>query len=98
MEVIEVAPTRRRMKLVSQRWVFVGLVVENRHESALEIQKLLTEHGDAVLGRLGVPLPEVGVSAIGLILDGSQAHADVLTGELRKLNNIQVSTSSLTSE
>lgn len=80
-----------------QRWAFVGIVVEDRHESALAIQELLTEYGDAVLGRLGVPLPEIGVSAIGLILDGSRAHADVLTDKLRELSGVHISASSVTS-
>ncbi|NLN18178.1 MAG: CopG family transcriptional regulator [Firmicutes bacterium] len=80
---------------MTQRWSFVGMVVKDRHESALRIQDLLTTYGDVVLGRLGVPLPEAGISAIGLILNGEQERTALLTEKLRELDGVYVSTSSV---
>lgn len=75
-----------------QRWGFVGLVIDNRQESAVAIQELLTEYGDIIMGRMGVPLRGMHVCAISLIVNGSSEHTEVLAEKLAQLPGVSVST------
>lgn len=72
-----------------QRWCFMGLVVDNRRESAPGIQELLTEYGHIIMGRMGVPLRGQHVCAISLIVDGSSAEAGELETKLAELPGVE---------
>jgi putative iron-only hydrogenase system regulator len=75
----------------------IGIIVENQRESAIEIQKLLSEFSDIIIGRMGVPDKEDDISAISVIVRGSNERISSLSGKLGKLENIYVK-SALTSK
>jgi putative iron-only hydrogenase system regulator len=68
----------------------VGIVVERRKEAAPLVNQLLTEFGEIVVGRLGVPYREVGVSVIALIVDGTTDEIGALTGRLGQIQGVVV--------
>ncbi|QCX33363.1 CopG family transcriptional regulator [Caloramator sp. E03] len=67
----------------------VGIVVEN-FESASRVNEILHEHAEIIIGRMGVPYREKGVSVISLIVDGSTDDISALTGKLGKVNGVNV--------
>ncbi|MCX4362938.1 MAG: CopG family transcriptional regulator [Clostridia bacterium] len=68
----------------------IGIVLKRDKSSALAIQNLLSSYGDIIVGRMGVPDKESGVSAISVIVKGTNEEISALTGKLGKLDNIYV--------
>ncbi len=73
----------------------VGIVVEDRNV-APEVQKLLSEYSDIILGRTGIPDRESGFSAISVVVKGTVEEISALTGKLGKIEKVFVK-SALTS-
>ena len=67
----------------------IGIVVENRGVVS-DVQNLLSEFSEIILGRMGIPDRESGISAISLIIKGSVEEISALTGKLGKIRNISV--------
>ena len=72
----------------------VGIVVKGDRQIAVDLQKVLTDFSDIIVGRMGVPRGEI--SAISLIVEGSVERVSALTGKLGKFPEISVK-SALTS-
>ncbi|SKA75653.1 putative iron-only hydrogenase system regulator [Caloramator quimbayensis] len=67
----------------------VGIVVEE-FESAGRVNEILHEHAEIIIGRMGIPYRERGVSVISLIVDGSTDDISALTGKLGKVKGVNV--------
>ncbi len=74
----------------------VGIVIEGNRDVAMEVQKILSENGDMILGRMGIPDREDNISAISLIVKGERERISALTGKLGRLERVNVK-SALTS-
>lgn len=74
----------------------VGIVIEGNRDVAMEVQKILSENGDIILGRMGIPAREDNISAISLIVKGESERISALTGKLGRLERVNVK-SALTS-
>ncbi|ADQ03714.1 NikR nickel binding protein [Caldicellulosiruptor owensensis OL] len=68
----------------------IGIVVDNRKEVADKLNKILTEHGDIIVGRMGIPYKERGLCVISLIVDGTTDEIGALTGKLGSLSGVKV--------
>ena len=66
--------------------VIIG--IENR-ESAPSVNTIISKHSDIVIGRLGLPRTE-GMSLINLVVEGTTDEIGSLTGQLGKLDGIEV--------
>lgn len=66
----------------------VGIVIEGDREVSVELQKILTQFGDIIVGRMGVP--RNGVNAIALIVEGSVERISALTGKLGRFPGVSV--------
>ena len=69
---------------------FVGLIIEDREESAATVNTLLSEFGDIILARTGVPCPERNCSAITLVVDATTDQLGSLTGRLGRIRGVSV--------
>ncbi|HML46946.1 MAG TPA: iron-only hydrogenase system regulator [Clostridia bacterium] len=74
---------------MAKRLGFIGIVVERR-EQAPRVNALLSEYGDMILGRIGVPSHEHNMAVIGLVVEGSNERIGALTGKLGNLPGIVV--------
>ena len=74
----------------------VGIVIEGNRDVGMEVQKILSENGDIILGRMGIPDREDNISAISLIVKGESERISALTGKLGRLERVNVK-SALTS-
>ena len=61
----------------------IGIVIEDKNV-VIELQRLLSEFGDIIIGRMGVP--RENVSAISLIVEGTTERISALTGKLGQMN------------
>lgn len=75
---------------MKKRLGFVGLIIEDREKNAAGVNALLSDYGDLILARTGVPCPERNCSAITLIVDASTDELGSLTGKLGRLAGISV--------
>lgn len=66
--------------------VIIG--IENR-EAAPSVNAILSKHSDIIIGRLGLPRHE-GMSLINLVVEGTTDEIGSLTGQLGKLDGIEV--------
>lgn len=80
---------------MSKRLGVVGIVVENR-ESVPEVQSVLSNFADILMGRMGIPDRDSGFSAISVFVKGTLEEISAMTGKLGKIKNISVK-SALTS-
>lgn len=67
----------------------VIILVESR-ESVSEINKVISEHSDIVIGRQGIPSYDRSRSIISLVFEGSTDQIGALTGKLGRLDGIKV--------
>lgn len=76
---------------MEKRLALIGIIVEDLAESA-GVNALLHEYGESIVGRLGVPYRERGVSIISVIIDAPSDAISTLTGKLGQLAGVQVKT------
>jgi putative iron-only hydrogenase system regulator len=70
----------------------VAIIIEDRHQSAGSVNQILSEYGDIIAGRMGLPYRQRGVSIIALIVDGSTDEIGAMTGKLGSLSGVSVKT------
>lgn len=67
----------------------IGIVVEDL-KKAKKVNNILHEHSEIVVGRMGVPYRERGISVISLIVDGSSDEISAMTGKLGNIDCVSV--------
>ncbi len=65
------------------------ILIEDKQEIAL-LNQIISRHSDIIIGRQGLPLRDYQINIISLILDGTSDQISSLTGQLGRLNGIQV--------
>ncbi|HIU82558.1 MAG TPA: CopG family transcriptional regulator [Candidatus Faecicola pullistercoris] len=75
----------------------IGIIVKRNRETALEVQKLLSDYGNIIMGRMGVP-GENGISAISVIVKGTNEEISALTGKLGRLDKVSVKSALISAE
>jgi putative iron-only hydrogenase system regulator len=75
---------------VEKRLGTISIIAVRKSAPVTIINELISEFGDEIIGRLGLPYPERGVNVITLITDTSVERLSALTGKLGKLPGVQV--------
>lgn len=73
------------------RIAVIAIIVEDREKSE-EINQLLHEYGEYIVGRMGVPYRSKKLSIISVILDAPQEKISALSGKLGMLQGISSKT------
>lgn len=68
----------------------ITIIITNRIAQAAQVNAILGEHGDAIIGRMGIPCALRGLNIIALIVHASTDEIGALTGKLGALKGIQV--------
>lgn len=76
---------------MQKRLGVAGIVVENLG-AAEEVNAILHEFSGIIVGRMGIPYRERGVSIISIILDGTSDEISALTGRLGRVSQVSVKT------
>ena len=67
----------------------VGIVVEDL-ESANSVNSILHDYSEIIVGRMGIPYREKGISVISIIVDGTTDEISAMTGKLGKIKSVSV--------
>ena len=73
------------------RLALIGIIVSNR-DSVEQLNKLLSQYGDYILGRMGIPYRQKGVSVISVVLDAPANEISSLSGKLGMLPGVSTKT------
>lgn len=69
------------------RVAVIGVVVENR-DSIDELNSILHDFSDYIIGRMGLPYKERNINLISIAVDAPQDVISALSGKIGNLNGI----------
>lgn len=75
----------------NNRVAIISVIVEDT--SATEkLNALLHEYGSGIIGRMGLPYREKGISVISVVMDAPQESINALTGKLGMIKGVSAKT------
>jgi putative iron-only hydrogenase system regulator len=75
---------------MEKRVGFVGIIIHDRKKWAEEVNKALSEFGEIIVVRTGVPHVRNECSVIMLVVDATTDQVGSLTGKLGALSGVSV--------
>lgn len=72
--------------------VAVAAIIVESHDSVEPLNKLLHEYAPYIIGRMGIPYKEKGISIISIAIDAPQNIISALTGKIGRLPGITTKT------
>jgi len=75
---------------MQKRLGIIGIIIQDRGKAAATVNGILSEYGDLIVGRMGLPFRDRGVSIIDLIIEATTDQVGALTGKLGMLDGVQV--------
>jgi len=75
---------------MDKRLGFVGIIIEQREDNAQKVNELLTEYGDIIVARQGVPYKDRGCNVITLVVDTDTDEIGKLSGKLGNIPGVSV--------
>lgn len=78
------------MAVMAESRIAVAAVIVEDLESARAVNDVLHKFSGLIVGRLGIPYRERGVSVISVVLDGTADEISALTGQLGKISGVTV--------
>lgn len=79
-----------RCSPLQKRLGFIGIIVEERNLRASEVNELLTNYGELIVARTGVPYSRRGCAVISLVVDATTDQIGELTGRLGSIPDVSV--------
>jgi len=73
------------------RIAIIGIIIEDPDASE-QINRLLHEYGDYIVGRMGVPYRQRNVNIICIVLDAPNDVINTLAGKIGKVRNVSAKT------
>ena len=73
------------------RIAVIGIVVEEERSVEL-LNEILHEYRDAIIGRMGIPYRQKGISIISIAVDAPQDTISALSGKIGRLDGITAKT------
>ena len=68
----------------------VSVIVTSRKEQAHDINDILSNYGDIIIGRMGLPYPSKKINIISLIVHGTTDRIGAMTGKLGLIDGVMV--------
>lgn len=76
---------------MEKRVAVMSIIVE-KNESAELLNSVLHHYGEYIIGRMGIPYREKGVSVISVVIDAPQDMISALSGKIGNLDGVTVKT------
>ena len=73
------------------RVAILGIIVEN-NAVICDIQNLLSEYSDFIIGRMGIPYKQKDIRIVSVVLDASVDTINALTGKIGKIEGVSAKT------
>lgn len=74
---------------MDKRIAVAGIIIEDI-EAVEQVNNVLHKYGSIIIGRLGLPYRERGVSVISVIIDADPDEISALTGAIGKIPGVSV--------
>lgn len=72
------------------RIAVVGIVIEKDRRASSKVNEILSEYGDYIVGRMGVPDKNIDVYCISVIIKATTEIISAMTGKLGRIENVTV--------
>ncbi len=69
---------------------FVGIIIEDRKKVAPKVNEVLTQYGDGIIARTGLPYRERHCNVITLVVEMTTDEVGALTGKLGTIDGVTV--------
>lgn len=76
---------------MNTRVAVMSIIVENG-EGVAELNAILHDYGDYIIGRMGIPYRQRGINIISVAIDAPQDTVSALSGKIGKLKGVSVKT------
>ena len=73
--------------MAENRVAVIAIIVEDMN-SAAEVNAILHEFGEYIIGRMGLPYRERRISIINIVLDAPVDKINTIAGKLGRLNGV----------
>ncbi len=73
------------------RVAVISIIVEN-NDAVEQINAVLHEYGDHIIGRMGIPYRQKKINIISIAIDAPQDVISALSGKIGKLTGVNVKT------
>lgn len=75
---------------MEKRVGFVGIIIEDRKNKAEDVNKVLSDFGDIIVVRTGVPHVRDQYAVIALVVDATTDQLGAMTGKLGAISGVSV--------
>ncbi|ADU61326.1 MAG: iron-only hydrogenase system regulator [Proteobacteria bacterium] len=75
---------------MQKRIGIIGIIIKDRNMAAAKVNAILSDHGEMIVGRMGLPFRDRGINIIDLIIEATTDEVGALTGKLGMLDGVQV--------
>ncbi|MBQ2316470.1 MAG: iron-only hydrogenase system regulator [Clostridia bacterium] len=75
-----------------QTRVAVMSIIVEKNETVQALNTLLSEYGEYIIGRMGIPYKARGINIISIAIDAPQDKISTLSGKIGALSGISVKT------
>ena len=72
---------------MNTRVAVIGIIVE-KTESVSALNEILSEYGEFIIGRMGIPYRAKGVNCITIVMDADMNTINSLSGKIGKLEGV----------
>lgn len=72
---------------MESRIAVIGIIVEN-NESVEELNQILHQYGEYIIGRMGIPYRRRSVNIMSIAIDAPQDVISALSGKIGRLSGI----------
>ncbi len=69
------------------RVAVIGIIVENMN-SVAGLNAVLSEYGERIIGRMGIPYHEKNINCITVVIDAPQNEINTLCGKIGRLDGV----------
>lgn len=76
---------------MENRVALIGIVVE-KYDSVEKLNNLLHKYSEFIIGRMGVPYKQRGISVISVVIDAPNDKISALSGAIGMLDGISTKT------
>ena len=76
---------------MEERIALIGIIVE-KPDSVEQLNQLLHEYRQYIIGRMGIPYRDKGISIISIAIDAPQDIISTLSGKIGRLKGVSVKT------
>ncbi len=73
-----------------EKRIGAAIIIMDDQEKTDQLNRIISDHSNMILGRQGLPLHERGFNVISLVLEGTTDELGSLTGKIGKISGIRI--------